>query len=104
MQRVETAGTKVGEVATVAEAKKLAEEIDQAASQLELLTETVSNLRIDDATKRTEIIDSIGDVFASLNRVRSSLKARVTRTGECRRQSRIRIATEATSTDHVRVS
>ncbi len=76
-QRVETAAAKVGEVATVAEAKKLGEEIDQAASQLELLTETVSNLRIDDATKRTEIIDSIGDVFASLNRVRSALKARV---------------------------
>ena len=77
-QRVATAGEKIDEVATVAEAKKLGEEIDQAASQLELLTETVSNLRIDDATKRTEIIDSIGDVFASLNRVRSSLKARVT--------------------------
>ena len=62
---------------TVAEAKTLEEEIDKASSQLELLTETVSNLRIDDATKRTEIIDSIGNVFAALNRVRSSLKARV---------------------------
>ncbi|MEM9588765.1 MAG: AAA family ATPase, partial [Planctomycetota bacterium] len=38
---------------------------------------TVSNLRIDDATKRTEIIDAIGDVFGSLNRVRSALKARI---------------------------
>ena len=78
VERVATAGEKVSTVATVAEAKVLEEEIDLAGSQLELLTETVSNLRIDDATKRTEIIDSIGDVFASLNRVRSSLKARVT--------------------------
>ena len=77
-ERVQTAGQQVSEVATVAEAKRLGEEVDEAASQLELLTETVSNLKIDDATKRTEIIDSIGDVFGSLNRVRSSLKARVT--------------------------
>ncbi|TWU59020.1 ATPase involved in DNA repair [Rubripirellula tenax] len=77
IERVATAGEKVGEVKTVADAKKLGEEIDEASSQLELLTETVSNLKIDDTTKRTEIIDSIGNVFASLNRVRSSLKARV---------------------------
>ncbi len=77
VQRVDKAADQVAAVTTVAEAKKLEQEIDQAASQLELLTETVSNLRIDDATKRTEIIDAIGDVFASLNRVRSSLRARV---------------------------
>ncbi len=77
VQRVQEAGDQVGVVTTVAEAKKLEEEIDAGASQLELLTETVSNLKIDDATKRTEIIDAIGNVYASLNRVRSSLKARV---------------------------
>ncbi len=77
VQRVDKAGQQIEKIATVAEAKALEKEIDTAATQLELLTETVSNLRIDDATKRTEIIDSIGNVFASLNRVRSSLKARV---------------------------
>ena len=76
-ERVAAAGAKVEEVATVSEANSLGEEVDTAATQLELLTETVSNLRIEDTTKRTEIIDNIGDVFASLNRVRSSLKARV---------------------------
>ncbi|MGB7343262.1 MAG: DNA repair ATPase [Pirellulaceae bacterium] len=76
-ERVANAGAKVADVTTVSEAKKLGEAVDEAASQLELLTETVSNLRIEDTTKRTEIIDNIGDVFASLNRVRSSLKARV---------------------------
>ncbi|MEL6107543.1 MAG: DNA repair ATPase, partial [Planctomycetota bacterium] len=77
-QRIAVANDRVAEVATVAESKSLGEEIDAAASQLEMLTETVSNLRIDDATKRTEIIDEIGDVFASVNRVRSALKARTT--------------------------
>jgi SpoVK/Ycf46/Vps4 family AAA+-type ATPase len=76
IRRISEASARVADVTTVAESKKLGEEIDAAASQLELLTETVSNLRIDDATKRTQIIDAIGDVFASVNRVRSALKAR----------------------------
>jgi hypothetical protein len=77
VQRVDSVGQRVTTVTTVAEAKKLEAEIDASASQLEMLTETVSNLRIDDSTKRTEIIDAISNVFASLNRVRSGLKARV---------------------------
>ncbi len=76
-ERIEALATAVTEIVTVAEAKKLEKRTDEASSQLELLTETVSNLKIDDATKRTEIIDSIGDVFTGVNRVRSSLKARV---------------------------
>ncbi len=76
-ERVATAGAKVADVTTVSDANALGDEVDQATSQLELLTETVSNLRIEDTTKRTEIIDNIGNVFASLNRVRSSLNARV---------------------------
>lgn len=76
IERIAAASERVAEVATVAESKTLGEEIDAAASQLEMLTETVSNLRIDDATKRTEIIDAISNVFGSVNRVRSALKAR----------------------------
>ncbi|OYP36570.1 DNA repair ATPase [Rhodopirellula sp. MGV] len=75
-QRIEDAKERVADVSTVVESKALGEEIDAAAAQLEMLTETVSNLRIDDTTKRTEIIDAIGDVFASVNRVRSALKTR----------------------------
>lgn len=78
-KRVEDAATQVAAIEKVASAKELQKTIDDAGKQLELLTETVSNLKIDDTTKRTEIIDSISEVFASLNRVRSSLKAR---TGE----------------------
>ncbi|MCO8123579.1 DNA repair ATPase [Stieleria sp. TO1_6] len=78
VERIAAAKERVATVETVAQSKTLGEEIDAAAGQLELLTETVSNLRIDDSTKRTEIIDSIGDVFAAVNRVRSALKARTT--------------------------
>lgn len=75
--RAEDLKDRVGQVQTVAAGKKLNGELDAAAGQLELLVETVSNLKIDDATKRTEIIDRIGDSLATLNRIRSSLKARV---------------------------
>lgn len=76
-ERATRLGERVAEVSTVAEGQSLEREIDEAAGQLELLTETVSNLKIDDATKRTEIIDAIGTALAALNRVRSSLKARL---------------------------
>ncbi|WDQ18895.1 DNA repair ATPase [Rhodopirellula sp. P2] len=74
--RVGEAETRVPEIKGVSQAKALESEIDQSAADLELLTETVSNLQIDDATQRTTIIDSIGDVFATVNRVRSALKNR----------------------------
>lgn len=77
IQRVADVESQIESVETVVDAKVLAEEIDRAAAALEMLTETVSNLKIDDATKRTGIIDSLSEVFASLNRVRSRLKARV---------------------------
>ncbi len=76
-QRVAEAGEAVAGLERVTQAKELQETIDKAAAQLEMLTETVSNLQIEDTTKRTEIIDTISEVFASLNRVRSSLRARL---------------------------
>jgi uncharacterized protein YeeX (DUF496 family) len=76
--RAEELSARVAQVGTVAEGKRLDAEINEAAGHLELLVETVSNLQIDDATKRTEIIDRIGDCLATLNRVRSALKSRVT--------------------------
>lgn len=76
-ERAEDLQQRVVKIQTVADGKKLDSELDAAAGQLELLVETVSNLKIDDATKRTEIIDRIGDSLATLNRIRSSLKARV---------------------------
>ena len=75
-QTVQDISERITEITAVSDAKKLQESIEQCGTDLELLTETVSNLKIEDTKKRTGIIDSIGDVFASLNRVRSALKAR----------------------------
>ncbi|MEM6978190.1 MAG: DNA repair ATPase, partial [Planctomycetota bacterium] len=75
VDRVAEIEATIEQVKTVQEASSIGEDIDDVAGGLELLTETVSNLEIDDATQRTEIIDRIGDVFASVNRVRSALSS-----------------------------
>ncbi len=57
-----------------ADAKKLEEDIAQSASELEMLIEIVSNLKIDDATQRTTIIDNISAIFSGVNTARAALK------------------------------
>ncbi|MCA9165891.1 MAG: AAA family ATPase, partial [Planctomycetales bacterium] len=44
--------------------------------ELEMLIEIVSNLKIDDATQRTTIIDNISAIFSQLNTARAALKRR----------------------------
>lgn len=64
-------------VEKVADAKKIEEAVGARAAELEMLTDTVSNLKIDDAVQRTELIDRISQIFSSLNRVRATLKNRI---------------------------
>ncbi|MCA9055991.1 MAG: DNA repair ATPase, partial [Planctomycetaceae bacterium] len=60
----------------VADARKLDEQIAASAGELEMLIEIVSNLKIDDATQRTTIIDNISAIFSQLNTARAALKRR----------------------------
>ncbi|MEO8269550.1 MAG: DNA repair ATPase, partial [Aureliella sp.] len=76
-QRIVVAESNVPSVATAADGRKQQESLDQIGSDLELLIETVSQLKIEDLTQRTAIVDHTGDLLADLNRVRSGLKARV---------------------------
>ncbi len=60
---------------TAADGKKIEESYNKVGESLELLIETVSQLRIEDTTQRTEIVDRISDVLAELNRDRARLRA-----------------------------
>ncbi|MFN3166676.1 MAG: DNA repair ATPase [Phycisphaeraceae bacterium] len=60
-------------VTKVAEAKQLEEAILKTSGELELLIDIVGNLKIDDATQRTAIIDGISAIFAELNAARTRL-------------------------------
>jgi hypothetical protein len=67
----------VDHVAKVADGKKLEAAIAQLSTDLEMLIEIVNNLRIDDATEATRIIDSISTIYATLNQVKAALKNRL---------------------------
>ena len=62
------------ELKTVSETKEFGEAVDQLGQDLELLMDIVSNLKIEDATHTTQIIERISDVFAQLNRVKAGLR------------------------------
>ncbi len=76
-KRIVEADSRIAQVATAADGRKLQDQLTQIGADLELLIETVSQLKIEDLTQRTTIVDRIGDQLAELNRVRSSLKVRV---------------------------
>ena len=59
------------------QAKTLDEEIAAGAGELEMLIEIVSNLKIEDATQRTRIIDNISAIYSNLNQTRATLKKEV---------------------------
>lgn len=58
----------------VIEAKKLEEEVNQIATDLELLIDIVSNLDIEDTSHSTKIIDDISLIFATLNQLKAGIK------------------------------
>ncbi|MGV3774719.1 MAG: DNA repair ATPase [Verrucomicrobiales bacterium] len=64
----------IGKVTKVTEARKIEDEIGQTSRNLEMLIDVVSNLKIEDATRTTAIVDRISGVYSSLNQSRALLK------------------------------
>ena len=56
--------------------KELEQRVQQTAEGLTVLSEVVAGLQVDDPTDRTAILERISGVFASLNRVRATLRGR----------------------------
>ncbi|MEM7557647.1 MAG: DNA repair ATPase [Planctomycetota bacterium] len=75
--RLDLAEEEIAKVDSASAGKKLEKTLEQIGNDLELLIETVSQLKIEDLTQRTAIVDRTGDLLAELNRTRSGLKARV---------------------------
>jgi len=63
-------------VQKVADVTPLKDKVDSTAEGLDLLSEVVANLQIEDATQRTRILTGIGEVFGNLNRVRATIEGR----------------------------
>ena len=67
---------KVEALTKVIEANRLEEEIVKVSKELEMLIEIVSNLKIEDATQTTRIIDNISSIYANFNQINAALKRR----------------------------
>lgn len=74
--KVEQQEAAILEVTKVSDADKTGEDIDQIGSELELLIDIVSNLKIEDSTQTTQIIDNISNIYSHLNNVKAKLKAK----------------------------
>lgn len=67
----------VDQLTKVTDARAVDEKIAQSGRELEMLIEIVSNLKIDDATHRTTIIDNISSIFSQVNAARAALRRKI---------------------------
>lgn len=72
-EKVASFKLKIDKVQKVVEAQELLDQGDKIAGELDLLIETVSNLKITDATQTTRIIENISDIYGSYNQVKGAL-------------------------------
>ncbi len=73
VDRIAALEAAIAKTGRVSECPPIAESLDQTGVELELLTDVVGNLKIDDATLRTRILEGISEVLGTLNRARALL-------------------------------
>jgi hypothetical protein len=73
---IETQRASLAGITKTTEADATAKGLDQAGGELELLIDIVGNLRIQDATQTTAIIENISALYATLNGIRAELKSK----------------------------
>ncbi|OHD45443.1 MAG: hypothetical protein A2086_10940 [Spirochaetes bacterium GWD1_27_9] len=64
----------LGTIKKVTDLKEVETEIDKLNASLDLLNEIVTNLKIEDATKTSLIIDRISNIYANLNQLKIAFK------------------------------
>jgi len=74
LSKIDELNHKINGVTTIAALSPLLDEIETTASGLDLLSELMSTLKIDDATVRTRIIDTISEVYSKLNQSKAQAK------------------------------
>ncbi|MDX5349061.1 MAG: DNA repair ATPase, partial [Hymenobacteraceae bacterium] len=73
-ERVKQINAAIEKVAKVVEADATEKEINTVAAELEMLIDVVSNLKIEDATQTTRIIDNISAIYATFNQTKATLR------------------------------
>ena len=74
IEKVKELEKAIDEAAKVSRINELDEEGTKLSAELEMLIEIVSNLKIEDATETTRIIDNISAIYAYFNQLKASIK------------------------------
>ena len=75
--RVDEHAAAIEEIEKVAVGRELEEAIAKTGADLELLIDIVTNLKIDDATETTRIIDAITEIYTTLNQVKVGVRKKI---------------------------
>ena len=73
-QKVQNIKIEVDNLKKVIDANTAEENIEKISSELEMLIDIVSNLKIEDPTQTTKIIDGISEIYAQFNLINANLK------------------------------
>ncbi|HRC56957.1 MAG TPA: DNA repair ATPase, partial [Kofleriaceae bacterium] len=74
--RAHELAAKAATLGTALELRGSRDEIDRVASGIDLLGNVIGGLKIDDATRRTAILENITDAFGHVNRARAAIVGR----------------------------
>ena len=67
---------QIPNIEKTADADGIRDRVDTIGSGLEVVSEVIATLEVEDPTARTEILEGISEVFAQVNRVRATLEGR----------------------------
>ncbi|MFC1603057.1 DNA repair ATPase [Pseudomonadota bacterium] len=74
LSKIDDLNKEVEKAETVTTLQPLIDTIESTASGLDLLSELMATLKVDDATQRTRIIDAISEVYSKLNQSKATAK------------------------------
>jgi hypothetical protein len=71
VDNIQTLDKRIASAELMVVINEVTEELEKLSLGLDLLTEVLNGLKIDDATKRTKIIDDISEIYSKLNKVKA---------------------------------
>jgi hypothetical protein len=76
-KRVESKRGELDAIKKVLDGKKLEKEVAQIGTDLEMLIDIVSNLKIEDTSMAAKIIENISLIFTTLNQLKAAIRSRI---------------------------
>ena len=81
LDKIEELEQQISQVDQVLQIKPIVETLEQQSAGLDLLTEILNSLKVEDATVRTAILDDISEIYGRLNKVRALARNRQSEVG-----------------------